>query len=340
MKKENFGSIYGRQVTQYTLTNGRITAEIIDYGASLRSLKLKLKDGSVKDVVLGYNTVEEYATHSGYLGATVGRVANRIGGSRYTLNGKEYRLNNNDGENTLHGGVSGFNDKVWEAVEVSDHSVTFKYFSKNGEEGFNGNLETFVKYTVTEKNSIKIEYRAVSDEDTPVSLTNHSYFNLDGECGESVFNTELTIYADKITAVDENLITDGTFMPVKDSVYDFTKGKKIGDYFNSSDKFMKKFGCYDVCYVLNGNGYRKIATAKNENSGIEMEVYSDMVGVQLYTETFLDGRKGKSGTYKKGSAFCLETQHLPNAINCKEYPSCVLKKGEEYVSTTEYLFKF
>lgn len=338
MKRESFGLAHGQEVTQYTLTNGKMTAEIIDYGARLRSLKLKLSDGTVRDVVLGYNTIEEYMSQNGYLGATVGRVANRIANGKYVIDGKEYILSKNDGENTLHGGKSGFDDKVWELIEVGEDFITFKYLSPDGDEGFGGNLTTQVKYTLTKENSLKIEYKAISDADTPVSLTNHAYFNLNGEMGTNIFDTELLINSNKITPVNENLIADGRYMDVKGTAYDFSKGKKIGDYFNSIDEYLKKFGCYDVNYVLNGNGYRHIATAKD--GGIEMQVYSDMVGMQLYTEAILYGRKGKTGVYDKGCAFCLETQFYPNAVNCEKYPSCILKKGEEYSSITEYLFKF
>lgn len=338
MRIEDFGLVRGQKVLEYTIGNERMSVGLIDYGARIRFINLKLADGTTKDVVLGYNTIEEYSTQNGHLGATVGRVANRIGGAKYTLNGKVFTLNKNNGENTLHGGLSGFGDKVWQTVDYGENFVTFKYLSVDGEEGFGGNLTTTVKYIVTENNSLKIEYSATSDADTPVSFTNHAYFNLNGENGKNVFDTELQIFADCITPVNEQLIPDGRYMAVENTVYDFTKGKKIGDYFDSNDEFLKKFGCYDVNYVPNGNGYRHIATAKD--GGIEMLVYSDAVGVQLYTETFLEGRKGKTCVYEKGCAFCLETQHIPNAVNCAEYPSCILKKGEEYKTTTEYLFKF
>ncbi|MBQ8426807.1 MAG: galactose mutarotase [Clostridia bacterium] len=338
MKKMKFGSVNGKNVTQYTISNGKMTVEIINYGATVRSIKLNMSDGTIRDVVAGYNTVEEYKTQSGYLGATVGRVANRIGGANYTLNGKVFTLNKNDGENTLHGGLSGFNDKVWEILDYGEDFVSFKYLSVDGEEGFGGNLTVTVRYTVTKENSLKIEYSAICDADTPISLTNHSYFNLNGEGGKNIFDTYLQIDADRITLVDDHLIPSGKCLEVGGTAYDFRNERKIGDYFNSDDLYLKKFGCYDTNFMLNGNGYRKIATAKD--GGVEMQVFSDAVGVQLYTETFLEGRKGKCCVYKKGSAFCLETQNVPNAVNCKEFPSCILKKGEEYSTTTEYVFKF
>ncbi len=339
MKKELFGSVHGQNVYQYTLENKNMSVEIISYGARIKSAFIK-KDNAVYDVVLGYNTIEEYATQNGHLGATVGRVANRIEGGRYTLNGKEYTLFKNNGENTLHGGKSGFSDKVWKEVEVDNQSITLGYFSPDGEEGFGGAVSVEVKFSLTDDNSLKIEYSAKSDSDTPLNLTNHAYFNLDGECGDSVFETQMQIFADKITAVRDDLIPNGEFMQVKGTIYDFTSPKMIGDYLNSDDEYLKKFGCFDANYVVNGTGYRKVAIAKSLKSGIEMETFSDMDGVQFYTETFLEGRKGKSGVYKKGAGFCLETQFFPNAVNCKSFPSCILKKGEKFSSTTEYKFKF
>lgn len=338
MKKENFGIAHGKQVAEYTITNGRMSVKLLDYGATIRAIELRLIDGTIRDVVLGYQTVDEYISHSGYLGATIGRVANRIGRAQYELNGKIYKLNNNDGENTLHGGLSGFNDKVWKLVDCGEDFIVFSYSSTDGEEGFGGNLTTLVKYTVTKENSLKIEYQAECDQDTPISLTNHAYFNLNGDDGKNIFDTFLQINADKITPVNLELIPDGKYMNIEHTVYDFKNGKKIGNYFNSEDLYLKKFGCYDVNFMVNGKGFRHVATAKD--GGIEMQVFSDAIGVQLYTETFLEGRKGKRGRYNKGCAFCLETQNVPNAVNCPEYPSCILKKGQKFNSTTEYLFKF
>lgn len=339
MKKEIFGEINGEKVHKYTITNGRIWADLIDYGARLQSLKLRCFDGTVKDVVLGFNTIEEYVQDNGYLGATVGRVANRIGKGRFVLNGKEYKLPMNDGENCLHGGVSGFDSKIWGAT-ATENSVSFNYVSADGEEGFPAELKVSVTYTVTDCDELKIEYYAISDGDTIVSLTNHGYFNLNGEGGEKVFTTKLFIDADSVISVDSDLIADGTFKNIKGTVYDFTTMKEIGDYTESKDAVLSKFGCYDVCYALNGKGYRKIAGAKSEESGITMEVFSDMEGVQLYTEAILNGRKGKNCIYGKGSAFCLETQHFPNAINCPDFPSPILKMGDKYQSVTTYKFKF
>ena len=339
MEKKGFGCFNGKQVHEYTIKNGNVCAKIIDFGARIRAVELLRKDGSILDVVLGYNTVEEYANYNGYLGATVGRVANRIANAKFTLNGKEYNLTKNNGENCLHGGTIGFDKKIWELGEFTENSVTLKTFSPDGENGFPANMNVSVTFTITDNQSLKIEYRAVADADTLASFTNHAYFNLNGESGQNIFDTELCINADKITPVNEKLIPDGRYLDVKGTIYDFTKGKKIGNYFESDDEYLKKFHCYDVNYALNGSGYRKIAVAKSDVSGIEMQVYSDACGVQLYTETFLEGRKGKTVEHGKGSAFCLETQFYPNAINCTEYPSCVLEKGKQFYSATEYQFK-
>lgn len=338
MKEKLFGKIDDKPVYEYTLEKGGLKVGIITYGATIRSLNVTLLDGSVRDVVLGYNSLDEYVANNGCFGATIGRVANRISGAKYTLNGKEYKLVSNENENTLHGGPFGFNTKIWDVIECSENSISLGIFSPNGEGGFNANLSVAVKYTITKNNSLMIEYRALSDDDTPLSLTNHAYFNLNGECAENVMDTELIIDSDKILRVDENLIPNGDFIDVKGSVYDFNTAKVIGDYLNSTDENIKKYRCYDVCYVLNGNGFRKVAGAKSNDKKLQMEVYTDMDAMQLYTENYLLGRMGKSGKYGLASAFCFETQRYVNAINVKSFPSCVLKKCVEYKSQTEYKF--
>ena len=333
MDKILFGQIGKQKIYKYTIAKGNVSADFIDYGARIQSLRY-----CGKDIVLGYNTLTEYVNSEGYLGATVGRFANRIANAKFTLNGKEYCLTKNEGEDSLHGGLNGFDSKVWHAHSFDD-KIEFTYLSIDGEEGYPGNLSVKVTYTITDSDSLKIEYRAVSDADTVISLTNHAYFNLDGESSGDVFDTELFVDATEIVDVNENLIPNGKLRSVENTEGDFTKFKKLGNYFESKDFLIRKFGGYDFCYALEGDGFRKVAEARSNKSGISLEVYTDKEGMQFYTETILEGKTGKRGVYQKGCGFCLETQAYPNAVNCPEYPSAILRKGEQYNSVTEYKLK-
>ncbi len=331
-----FGNLNGTDIYAYEIKKGDMVAEIITYGATLRSLTMPDKNGKITDVVLGYNTLEEYVNNGGYLGATIGRIANRIENGKFILNGKEYQVGLNETKNSLHGGLKGFDKQVWSAT-CGENYVTLNYFSPDGEEGYPGNLDVSVTYTLTEE-GLKIDYLAKSDKDTILSLTNHSYFNLNGEDGADITDTELFIDADNITPVKDDLIPLGTLKSVENTIFDFTSYKEIGKDLGSDDEFLKKFGCYDVNFALNGRGYRKVCSARSYRSGITMETYTDQAGLQLYTASYKDGRKGKNATYYSNCAFCLETQNYPNSINCKDFPSPILKAGEEYKSTTFYKF--
>lgn len=331
-----FGILDGKEVYSYTITNGKFSAEIITYGATLRKLTMPDKNGKANDVVLGYNTLEEYVNNGGYLGATIGRIANRIEGGKFILNGTEYNVGLNEVKNSLHGGFKGFDKKIWRATYGEDFAI-LSLLSPDGEEGYPGNLNVTVTYRLTE-DGLKITYLAKSDKDTILSLTNHSYFNLNGEDGADVTDTELFIDADNITPVRADLIPLGTLQSVKGTIFDFTCYKEIGKDLGSNDPFLKQFGCYDVNFALNGTGYRKVCSAQSKRSGITMETYTDQAGLQLYTASYKDGRKGKNATYYNNCAFCLETQNYPNAINCKNFPSPILKAGEEYKTTTFYKF--
>ena len=331
-----FGNLNGTDIYSYEIKKGNFSAEIITYGATLRKLTMPDKNGKITDVVLGYNTLEEYVNNGGYLGATIGRIANRIEGGKFTLNGNEYQVGLNEVKNSLHGGFKGFDKKIWRATYGEDF-VILSFFSPDGEEGYPGNLNVTVTYRLTEE-GLKISYLAKSDKDTILSLTNHSYFNLNGEDGADITDTELFIDADNITPVKDDLIPLGTLKSVENTIFDFTSYKEIGKDLGSDDEFLKKFGCYDVNFALNGRGYRKVCSARSYRSGITMETYTDQAGLQLYTASYKEGRKGKVTTYYNNCAFCLETQNYPNAINCKDFPSPILKAGEEYKSTTLYKF--
>lgn len=339
MKKQLFGNIYGKEVYKFTLTDGKVSAEIVTYGGAVRALYVPDKDGKIKDVVLGYETLEEYRVNDGYLGALIGRVGNRIGKGKFSLNGREYVLAKNDnGKNSLHGGNSGFNDKVWD-YEIIGEKLKLSYVSADGEEGFPAELKVSVVYSV-EDGALKIEYEAVSDGDTVINLTNHSYFNLDGEGSGDILDTVIRIDADKITPTDKELITHGDFMSVENTPHDFREPKKIGKDIDCKTEQLEFAGGFDTNYVLNGTGFRNIATAVGTKSGIVMDVYSDQAGVQFYSGNFLGERKGKNGSvYNKRGGFCLETQGFPNAVNCQEYPSQILKKGDKYRTVTAYRFR-
>ena len=332
MSKKSFGKLNGKDVFCYTITNGKITAEILDYGATLRSLQVPDKNGKLVDVVLGYNSLDEYVNDKGYFGATVGRVANRIKNGKFSLNGKEYNVGRNEGENSLHGGIKGFDRAIWSVVE-SENSLTFEHLSVDGDEGYPGNLKVKVTYTITDNNALKLDYEAVCDADTILNLTNHSYFNLNGDGGEQILNTQMQIDADYFLPTDEQLIPLGKLESVKGTPYDFTTFKKVGE------SFSKDFPLYDICLALNGKGYRKIAEIKTDVTGIAMETYTDLHGYQVYTPYYPDAKQGKNGLYGDYCAICVETQYFPNAINCKNFPSPVLKKGDVFKSTTEYVFK-
>ncbi len=306
---------------------------VLDYGATIQSLCIPDGNGSLVDVVLGYDTEEEYARNGGYLGAAIGRVGNRIGGAAFSLNGQVYRLAKNDGENHLHGGVEGFDAKRWD-VCVEDGSVICTRVSPDGEEGYPGNLSVQIRYTLTEDNRLVITYDADTDCDTPVNLTNHSYFNLNG--GGTVLQHKLQIFAERITANGPGCLPTGELRKVEGTPFDFRKEKEIGAEIDADDEQLKLAGGYDVNYVLSGE---KAAILTGDRSGIIMTVRTDMPGMQLYTANWLSERKGKGGmTLIPRDAACFETQIFPNAMNCYGFPSPILRAGKHLHSETSYEF--
>ncbi len=336
MLERTFGYIGDKEIKAYTLKNDYIECEIITYGGAIRTLYFNDINGKKQDLVLGYNTIEDYLSNSGCVGSLIGRCGNRIEKGQFVLNGVKYQIPAINNGNALHGGVKGFDKRVWDS-EVDGEKLVLTYFSKDMEEGFPGNLTTRVTYSLI-KNTLKIEYSAKCDKDTVVNLTNHTYFNLAGENSGSVFDTEIYINAEQITPVDKYLIPHNEFMEVKDTPFDFSTSKKIGKDFYVDNEILKNCGGYDNNFVINGNGYRLCATAFSEKTGIKMSVFSDQKGMQFYTANFLDTKSGKSRPYGKYDGFCFETQNFPNAINCDNYPSPVLRKGEEYKTTTEFVF--
>jgi aldose 1-epimerase len=350
IKKSSFGKTpEGVQADLYTLTNKNgVEGTITTYGGAVVSLKVPDIHGTLEDVVLGYDSVDGYVADKVYFGAIVGRYGNRIAQAQFSLNGKIYTLAKNNGENTLHGGIKGFNKAVWSAEEIpakGGQALELTYLSKDGEEGFPGNLQVRVVYTLTDSNELKIEYSATTDKKTVVNLTNHAYFNLLGVGLGSgdVLGHVLMIEADKFTPVDANLIPTGELRRVEGTPFDFRKPTKIGERIDSNDEQIKLGGGYDHNFVLRRKAADPISLAARvvePASGRILEVWTTEPGVQLYTGNFLDGSaRGKGGVaYAKRSAFCLETQHFPDSPNHPKFPSTVLNPGERYHTTTIYKF--
>jgi aldose 1-epimerase len=347
-KKTSFGKTPdGEAVDLFTLTNKNgVEAAITNYGGSVVSLKVPDRDGKLGDVVLGFDSVDGYVSNTSYLGALIGRYGNRIGHAEFKLDGKTYTLAKNNGENTLHGGSKGFNKAVWTAKEIpakDGQALELTYLSKDGEEGFPGNLHVRVIYTLTDENALKIDYFATTDNDTVLNLTNHSYFNLAGPGSGDILGHIMMIEADKFTPVDSGLIPTGELRDVAGTPFDFRKPTEIGARINSDDEQIKLGGGYDHNFVLRkkaGDAISLAARVTEPNTGRAMEVWTDQPGVQFYTGNFLDGSlHGKGGiSYTKRSAFCLETQHFPDSPNKPKFPSTELKPGERYHTTTIYKF--
>lgn len=341
IKKEFFGKLPdSREIEQYTLTNSTgLKARLMTYGATLISLEVPDQDGQFADITLGHESLEGYITSSPYFGSIVGRYGNRIAKGQFTLNGIEYQLTTNDGENHLHGGTRGFDKVVWKAEPVQSEGslgVRFSYLSKDGEEGYPGNLSVTVIYALTDDNELKISYEAETDKSTPVNLTHHSYFNLAGQGEGNILDHELMLNAEKYTPVDEGLIPTGEIHEVKNTPMDFTIPTAIGSRINEVK------GGYDHNYVLNSGG-RTMALAASlfdPKSGRVMEIRTTEPGIQFYSGNFLNGSiSGKGGkVYLKHYGLCLETQHFPDSPNKPNFPSTILNPGEKYKSLTIHKF--
>ena len=345
IEKAEFGKTKQGDVAHiYTLTNANgCEARITNYGGIVVSLKVPDKTGKLADVVLGYETLDKYIEKTPYFGALVGRYGNRIGKGKFTLDGKEYTLAVNNGPNHLHGGIVGFDKAVWRAKEIRKPEgvgLELTYLSKDGEEGYPGNLSVTVRYLWTNDNELRIDYAAATDQPTVVNLTNHSYFNL--ACKGDILGHELMIDADKFTPVDEGLIPTGELRSVAGTPMDFRKGTAIGARIERRDEQLKLGLGYDHNWVLNryDGSLRMVARVYEPTTGRVLEVHTTQPGVQFYCGNFLDGTiTGKYGrVYQKRNGLCLETQHFPDSPNKPNFPSTVLKPGEKYVSTTIYKF--
>jgi len=333
----------GVAVSIYTLTNSHgMEARITNYGGIVVSLKAPDKTGAMSDIVLGFDTLDGYVNNTSYFGALIGRYGNRIGKARFNLDGHEYKLAANNGENSLHGGTRGFNRAVWTPRELSDGGLELVYVSNDGEEGYPGNLRVRVTYHLTPANELKIEYEASTDKDTVLNLTNHSYFNLKGAGNGDILDHKMMINADRFTPVDAGLIPTGELRSVNGTPFDFRKPTAIGARINQDDEQLKLGKGYDHNWVLNksANSLSLAARVEEPTTGRVLEVHTTEPGVQFYTGNFLDGTaKGKGGkTYGFRSGFCLETQHFPDSPNKPSFPSTVLRPGQQFHSTTVYRF--
>ncbi len=347
-EKKPFGKTPdGQPVDLYVLSNKNgVEAAITNYGGAVVSLKVPDRNGKFGDVVLGYDSLDGYVNDKSYFGAIVGRYGNRIGHAQFSLDGTTYTLAKNNGENSLHGGIKGFNKAVWAAKELpvkNGQSLELTYLSKDGEEGFPGNLHVRVVYTLTDSSELKIEYSATTDKKTVVNLTNHTYFNLAGPGSGDILGHQLVIEADKFTPVDAALIPTGELRDVPGTPLDFGKATAIGARIDQDDEQLKLGHGYDHNFVLRRAAGAPISLAARvvePNTGRVLEVWTTEPGVQFYTGNFLDGTaRGKGGlTYARRSAFCLETQHFPDSPNQPKFPSVVLNPGEKYSTTTTYKF--
>ena len=326
-------------VTLYRLENSTgAYIEVFDYGCRIRSICVPDKDGALRDVCLAYPKMSDYETDSANFGAAIGRYANRIGKARFTLNGKTYELLKNNNGNHLHGGKVGFAFCVWNGA-FEDGRLVFTRHFPDGFDGYPGNLDVKISYEWTEENRLNITYEAVSDQDTVLNVTNHTYFNLEGAVGSTILKHELWLASSTVTECDNELIPTGKYLPVENTPFDFRTMKAIGKDIDADNVQLSYGSGYDHNFVLDGEGFRKVAVLQSPNSGIRMTCYTDQPGIQVYCANQLSDCTGKYGEkLGKRSAICLETQHYPDSVNIPEFPSVVLKAGEQFITATSYDF--
>ena len=347
IEKKEFGTTEDNvTVYQFVLSNKNgMEISVINYGGIITSLKAKDRNGKYQDIVLGFNSLPPYEDENPYFGALIGRYGNRIANGNFKLDGQSYKLDINNPPNHLHGGLKGFHKVVWKPKEIlndSDVSLELTYLSKHMEEGYPGNLDVKVTYTLNNKDELSVFYEAETDKKTIINLTQHSYFNLSGNFSNDILDHEIRINADAFLPVDETLIPTGEIRSVLGSPFDFRKSKLIGQDIDTNNKQIEFGKGYDHCWVINNqnNGLRSVATAYHSESGRVLDVYSDLPGLQFYSGNFLDGtlKSKKVGYYELRSGFCLETQYYPDSPNQENFPSVILKPGEVYKSNT--VFKF
>ncbi len=334
--------INGKKTALYWLTNDSIKIGITNYGGRIVSLEVPDKTGSLRDVVVGFSSLQDFIQSSErYFGATIGRVGNRIANGKFSLNGTTYTLFTNNGLNTLHGGKTGFQDVVWDAEQPNDSTLLLQYISPDGEEGFPGKLSTAIRFTVRADRSLEIQYEATTDKATPVNLTNHAFYNLNGEGAGTINQHLLQLHASKFTPVDSTLIPTGELLPVAGTPFDFTAPQLIGARVDADNEQLKFGKGYDHNFVLDDAGaWKKAAMITGDQSGITLEIWTTEPGIQFYGGNFMQGKNSfKSGAVDAfRTAFCLETQHFPDAVNQPAFPSTILQPGQTY--QTRSLYKF
>ena len=347
VKKQSFGkTVDGNEVHQYILKNKKgMEISVINYGGIITSWKAKDRDGIYQDIVLGFDNIYDYETKNPYFGALIGRYGNRIAKGKFSIDDKNYNLATNNDVNHLHGGTKGFDKVLWDVDEIlgdSSASLVLKYMSSDMEEGYPGNLNVKVIYTLNNNDELSVIYEADTDKTTIVNLTQHSYFNLSGDFNQDISNHDLKINADSFLPVDSTLIPTGEIRDVIETPFDFLQPKKVGRDIEINNEQINFGNGYDHCWVLNnyGDSVRFVAAAYDDSSGRLLEVYSDQPGIQFYSGNFLDGSlKSKyEGNYDFRSGFCLETQNFPNSPNENSFPSPLLKPGEKYLSETIFRF--
>lgn len=335
----------GSTVEIFTLKDEKLEVQVMTYGGDVISLKAPDRNGKLEDLVLGFDDPSGYyennhSKSASFFGPIVGRYANRIAHAKFSLDGKEYTLTKNDGDNSIHGGPGGFHNRIWQGKIIAD-GVELTYLSKDGEEGYPGNLSVTVRYTVT-GSDLKIEYQATTDKPTVLNLTNHSYFNLSGQGNGTILQEELQLHASRFTPVDSTLIPTGELRPVTGTPFDFLKPRAVGERINADDEQIRLGHGYDHNFVIDGGGKELTLAAEvyDPASGRVLQVLTTQPGVQFYTSNFLNGSiKGKQGiAYPRNGALCLETQHFPDSPNHPAFPMTVLRPGGEFHSVTVYRF--
>jgi aldose 1-epimerase len=343
--EKEFGTLSsGEKIYSYTLVNSNgMSAEIINYGASVVKLKVPDRNGKIEDVILGYDNLNGYVEGNSFLGGIVGRYGNRINKGHFTLDGEDYQLTVNEGNNHLHGGVKGFHKVAWDAKVIgsNSNSLQLTYVSRDKEEGYPGTVTIIVMYNLTDENALEIDYKATTDKPTVINPTSHCYFNLTGSPENTILDHLLMINADRFTPVNDESITTGELRNVENTPMDFRIPTAIGSHIDDDDEQLENGSGYDHNWVLNNNGKINLAASVYDHkSSRYMEVLTNEPGIQFYSGNFLDGTiKGKYGIYyKRRTAFCLECQHFPDSPNKKNFPSVVLRPGETDRKTTIYKF--
>lgn len=340
---ESFGlTKAGAEARLFTLKNGKnINVLLSDFGATLAGILVPDQEGQMVEVTLGYDDVSGYEAGDSFFGAIVGRVANRIGKATFELNGQHYQLTANDHQNNLHSGPDFFSKRLWEVLAASESEVTFGLKSPEGDQGYPGAADICVTYSLSEENELKIEYQAVPSADTLLNMTNHSFFNLNGDASGDILEQSVWIDAAAFTPTDAELIPTGAVAAVADTPLDFNREQPVGRGIAADFEALQLAGGYDQNFVLNGEGYRKVASLSSARTGIRMEVYTDLPGLQLYSGNFIDDVIGRGGVhYRKRQGICFETQYFPDAVNQAAFTAPITRAGAQYRTTTAFKFSY